>query len=43
MSVKTQPSPSFVDRLLNVLLADWWIDVILMLFIVGCMVWAHVS
>jgi hypothetical protein len=41
MSVKPQSSPSFFDRLFNVLLADWWIDVILMLFIVGSMVCCH--
>ena len=39
MSVKPPSSP--FDRLLNVLLADWWIDVILMLFIVGAMVHWH--
>lgn len=47
MSVKHPPSPSpvspFVDRLLDIVLADWWIDVLLMLFIVGCMVWSHYS
>ena len=36
MSVK--PPPSLFDRVLGVVLADWWIDVILMLFIVGSMI-----
>jgi hypothetical protein len=50
MSVKHPPSPAsrlpttpFIERLLDILLADWWIDVFLMLFIVGCMVWSHYS
>ncbi|MGC4060141.1 MAG: hypothetical protein QM749_04525 [Aquabacterium sp.] len=50
MSVKYPPSlssprphASFADRIFNVLLADWWIDVFLMLFIVACMVWSHYS
>ena len=35
MSVKAPLS--LFDRVLNKLLADWWIDVLLMLFIVGSM------
>jgi hypothetical protein len=30
-----------LDRLLHAVLGDWWIDLILMIFIVGTMLYEH--
>ena len=43
MSVKLPPSrePDVLDRIFEVLLSDWWIDLLLMLFIVWSMWYFH--
>lgn len=43
MSVKLPPSRErdALDRVFDFLLADWWIDVLLMLFIVWSMLFFH--
>ncbi|MFT3856393.1 MAG: hypothetical protein QM742_02385 [Aquabacterium sp.] len=44
MSVKPprlRPLSSPLERLLDLVLSDWWIDVVLMLFIVGSMLYLH--
>jgi hypothetical protein len=38
---RSRPPPSLVDRVLGFLLADWWIDVLLMVFIVMSMLFLH--